>query len=134
MTKRVLLCDDEIQIIRAAEFKIKRAGYDVAIAGDGLEALEMIDAQMPDIVVTDCQMPHLDGLGLVKRLRENPATANLPVLMLSAKGFELDSEYLSGTLNISELIAKPFSPRELLKSVERALQNEESLEPAGAST
>ena len=134
MTKRVLLCDDEIQIIRAAEFKFKRAGYDVDIACDGREALEMIEARMPDIVVTDCQMPHLDGLGLVKRLRENPATANLPVLMLSAKGFELDSEYLFQTLKISELIAKPFSPRELLKSVERALQADETLEAAGTST
>ena len=134
MTKRVLLCDDEIQIIRAAEFKIKRAGYDVAIACDGLEALEMIESRMPDNVLTDCQMPRLDGLGLVKRLRENPATADLPVLMLSAKGFELDREYLLATLKISELIAKPFSPRELLKSVERALQADESLKPADALT
>ena len=74
MSKRVLLCDDEIQIIRAAEFKIKRAGYDVAIAGDGQEGWEMIQQQRPDIVVTDCQMPHLDGMGLIKKLREDPDT------------------------------------------------------------
>ena len=128
MSKRVLLCDDEIQIIRAAEFKIKRAGYDVAIACDGQEGWEMIRQQRPDIVVTDCQMPHLDGIGLIKKLRENPDTADLPVLMLTAKGYELDQEYLFGTLKISELIAKPFSPRELLKSVEQTLQAQESAE------
>ncbi len=130
MTKRVLLCDDEIQIIRAAEFKIKRAGYDVVIAGDGQEGWEMIQQQRPDIVVTDCQMPRLDGLGLIKKLRENPDTVDLPVLMLTAKGYELDREYLFETLKISELIPKPFSPRELLKSVEQTLAAQESVEAA----
>lgn len=121
MSKRVLLCDDEIQIIRAAEFKLKRAGFDVTIACDGQEGWEMIQQQRPDILVTDCQMPRLDGLGLVKMLRENTDTADLPVLMLTAKGYELDQEYLFETLKISELIPKPFSPRELLKSVEKIL-------------
>ena len=132
MTKKVLLCDDEIQIIRAAEFKIKRAGYDVSIAGDGLEAWEMIQEQKPDIVVTDCQMPRLDGLGLVKLIRENPETADLPVLMLSAKGFELDRQYLYDVLRIKELIAKPFSPRELLKSIEQLLKDSPTLESTTA--
>ncbi len=129
MSKRVLLCDDEIQIIRAAEFKIKRAGYDVTIAADGQEGWEMIQQQRPHIVVTDCNMPRLDGLGLIKKIRENPDTMDLPVLMLTAKGFELDRDYLFETLKISELITKPFSPRELLKSVERALQAQESVYP-----
>ncbi|MBN2291304.1 MAG: response regulator [Pirellulales bacterium] len=129
MSKRVLLCDDEIQIIRAAEFKIKRAGYDVAIAADGQEGWEMIQQQRPDIVVTDCQMPHLDGLGLVKKIRANPETADIPVLMLTAKGYELDQEYLFETLKILELVAKPFSPRELLKSVEQALQEQDTTDP-----
>ncbi len=129
MAKHVLLCDDEIQIIRAAEFKIKRAGYDVTIAADGQEGWEMIQQQRPDIVVTDCQMPRLDGLGLVKNIRDNSDTADLPVLMLTAKGYELDEEYIHGTLNITELIPKPFSPRELLKSIEHTLQNHETIDP-----
>ncbi|MEA1950946.1 MAG: response regulator [Planctomycetota bacterium] len=129
MSKRVLLCDDEIQIIRAAEFKIKRAGYDVTIAADGQEGWEMIQQQRPDIVVTDCQMPRLDGLGLVKKIRTNAETADMPVLMLTAKGYELDQEYLYETLGIAELIPKPFSPRELLKSVEQTLQNQEIADP-----
>jgi two-component system, OmpR family, alkaline phosphatase synthesis response regulator PhoP len=121
MSKRILLCDDEIYILRAAEFKLKRAGYDVQIASDGEEAWEAIQAQKPDILVTDCQMPRLDGIRLVERIRANPATADLPVFMLTAKGFELSHEELAGTWNVMAVIAKPFSPRELLQRVEAAL-------------
>jgi two-component system, OmpR family, alkaline phosphatase synthesis response regulator PhoP len=121
MTKRILLCDDEIHILRAAEFKLKRAGYDVRIASDGEEAWEAIQAQKPDILVTDCQMPRLDGIGLVQRIRTNPATAELPVFMLTAKGFELSHEQLASMWNVMAVIAKPFSPRDLLQRVQAAL-------------
>ncbi len=122
MGKRVLLCDDEIHILRAAEFKLKRAGYDVRIAGDGEEAWEAVQQQKPDILITDYQMPRLDGFGLVQRLRENPETEDLPVLMLTAKGFELSHDELAERLNVIAVIAKPFSPRELLQSVNEILE------------
>ena len=121
MPKRVLLCDDEIHILRAAEFKLKRAGYDVQIAGDGQEAWELIEAQVPDMLITDCQMPRLDGFGLTRRVRSNPATRELPVLMLTAKGFELSSDELAEKWNVIGVLAKPFSPRELLQTVDRIL-------------
>jgi len=124
MSKRVLLCDDEIHILRAAEFKLKKAGYDVRIAGDGQEAWEAIEDQKPDILVTDCQMPRLDGFGLVQRVRENPDTENLPVLMLTAKGFELSHDELAEKWNVIAVIAKPFSPRELLQRVNMVLSKE----------
>lgn len=121
MAKRVLLCDDEIHILRAAEFKLKRAGFDVRIAGDGQAAWEAIEAQKPDVLVTDCQMPRLDGFGLVQRVRENPETKDLPILMLTAKGYELSREELADRWNVAAVIPKPFSPRELLRSVEGLL-------------
>lgn len=121
MSKRVLLCDDEIHILRAAEFKLKKAGYDVEIAGDGEEAWMAIQARTPDILITDCQMPRLDGLGLVRRVRDNPDTAAMPVLMLTAKGFELSREELAAKWQVIAVIAKPFSPRELLQTVNRVL-------------
>jgi two-component system alkaline phosphatase synthesis response regulator PhoP len=124
MAKRILLCDDEIHILRAAEFKLKRAGYDVQIASDGQHAWEAIQARRPDILITDCQMPRLDGFGLVGRLREDPETQHLPVLMLTAKGFEISHEELAEKWNIIAVIGKPFSPRELLESVNRILQPE----------
>ena len=124
MTKRILLCDDEIHILRAAEFKLKRAGYDVRTAGDGQEAWEAICQQKPDVLVTDYQMPRLDGFELVQRVRENPDTEDLPVLMLTAKGYELSQEELAEKWNVVAVIAKPFSPRELLRKVEGILLGE----------
>lgn len=124
MTYRVLLCDDEIPILRAAEFKIKKAGHEVRIASDGEEAWELIRERMPDILVTDCQMPRLDGLGLIRRLREHDETRHLPVLMLTAKGFELSAAELAERYNVLELIAKPFSPRYLLDTITRVLDGQ----------
>ena len=125
MTRRILLCDDEAHILRAAEFTFKRAGYDVACAHDGQEGWELIFEHHPEIVVTDCQMPRLSGLGLAERIRQTPATAHLPVIMLSAKGFELSSEQLRRQYGISCLMAKPFSPRELFARVEAVLHGED---------
>jgi two-component system, OmpR family, alkaline phosphatase synthesis response regulator PhoP len=124
MTKHILLCDDEIHIVRAAEFKLKRAGYDVQIANDGEAAWEIIERNAPDMLITDCQMPRLDGFGLVQRVRDNPATAAMPIFMLTAKGFELSHEELAQKWNVAAVIAKPFSPRELLQRVDAALHQE----------
>jgi len=121
MAKRVMLCDDEIHIVRAAEFKLKKAGYDVDIAADGEEAWAAIQVHKPDLLITDCQMPRLDGFGLVRRLREHPDTADLPVFMLTAKGFELSHEELAEKWRVMAVIAKPFSPRELLQKVNAVL-------------
>jgi DNA-binding response OmpR family regulator len=121
MPKRILLCDDEVHILRAAAFKLERAGYDVQTASDGQEAWEHIQVQPPDILITDCQMPRLDGLGLIQRVRGNPTTQDLPVLMLTAKGFELSHQELAERWQVLTVIAKPFSPRELLQTVEKIL-------------
>ncbi len=132
MTKRILLCDDEIHILRAAEFKLKKAGYDVRIAGDGQEAWEAIQQQKPDILITDCQMPRMDGFGLVQKVRENPQTADLPIFMLTAKGFELSHDELAEKWNVMAVIAKPFSPRELLQRVDSALGERNTAKPQAA--
>jgi two-component system, OmpR family, alkaline phosphatase synthesis response regulator PhoP len=122
MTKSILICDDEIHILRAAEIKFRHAGYDVRVAGDGLEGWAAIEAARPDLVITDYQMPRLDGMGLVQRIRANPATADLPVIMLTAKGFELSHEEVTARWNILAIVAKPFSPRELLRRVNAILE------------
>jgi DNA-binding response OmpR family regulator len=121
MAKRILLCDDEIHIVKAAEFKLKRAGYDVETASNGEEAWEIILRNLPDMLITDCQMPRLDGFGLTQRIRENPATRDLPIFMLTAKGFELRPEALAEEWNVMGVIAKPFSPRELLRTIDHVL-------------
>ena len=121
MPKKILLCDDELHILRAAEFKFARAGYKVQCAADGEEAWALIERELPDVLVTDCQMPRLNGLELARRIKDHPATSHLPVIMLSAKGFELSADQLREEYGISHLLGKPFSPRELFILVEKIL-------------
>jgi two-component system alkaline phosphatase synthesis response regulator PhoP len=127
MTRRVLLCDDELHILKAAEFKFKRAGYDVVTAGDGEQAWKAITEQMPDLLITDCQMPRMNGLQLAERIKNDPTTCHLPVIMLSAKGFELSNVELRERFGILALVAKPFSPRELFETVDNLLNEREKL-------
>lgn len=126
----ILLCDDEVHILRAAEFKFQRAGFDVVTAADGEAAWQAIQQRKPDIVVSDYQMPRLDGFGLVQRLRSQPETADLPIILLTAKGFELSHEELRGRWNVAAVLAKPFSPKELLARVEQVLASRGDWPPA----
>jgi two-component system, OmpR family, alkaline phosphatase synthesis response regulator PhoP len=124
MSKRIILCDDEIHILRAMEFKLKKGGYDVEITSDGEEAWEAIQKCKPDLLITDCQMPRLSGLELIERMRSKPETAAIPVFMLTAKGYELAPELLFNQLHVLRIVAKPFSPRELLQFANDVLQQE----------
>jgi two-component system, OmpR family, alkaline phosphatase synthesis response regulator PhoP len=134
MSKRVLLCDDEIHILRAAEFKLKKAGYDVETANDGQEAWEAVQRQTPDILITDCQMPRLDGFGLIERVRDNPSTASIPIFMLTAKGFEISQEELQRKWSVTAVVAKPFSPKELLQRVQKAIGEANAETPKAEAT
>jgi two-component system alkaline phosphatase synthesis response regulator PhoP len=125
MQKRILLCDDEIHILRAAEFKFTRSGFSVQCACNGEEAWAFIEQQPPHIVVTDCQMPRLNGLELARRIKNCPATSHLPVIMLSAKGFELSADQLREEYGVLKLLCKPFSPRELFGVVEGLLEGQD---------
>ena len=126
MSKKVLLCDDEIHILRAAEIKVSRAGYDVRVARDGQQAWEMIQQDRPDVLVTDVQMPLVDGFELSRRIRSNPETRDLPILMLTAKGFELAHQELMDKWGIVDILGKPFSPRELVRLIDRILAAREA--------
>lgn len=121
MTAKILLCDDEVHIVRAAEFKLARAGYEVRCAADGQAAWETINGERPDLLITDLQMPRLGGLELIERLRQQPETHDLPVIVLTAKGFELKPQELAEKWGVLAVVGKPFSPRELLRLVESAL-------------
>jgi two-component system, OmpR family, alkaline phosphatase synthesis response regulator PhoP len=121
MGKKVLLCDDEIHILRSAEIRIRQAGFDVRIARDGQAAWDAILLDPPDILITDVQMPGIDGFELMRRTRANPATRDLPILMLTAKGFELSLEEMAEKWGVAAVLAKPFSPRELVRRIDDIL-------------
>jgi DNA-binding response OmpR family regulator len=120
MPHTVLLADDEAHITCVVAQKLRNAGFIVFTARDGEEALELALRERPAMVVTDLQMPRMSGLDFATRLRELPATANIPVIMLTARGYILDPALLART-NIKQVIGKPFSARDLVRKVEELL-------------
>ena len=118
--KKVLVVDDEVHIIHVVAIKLRNNGFEVISASDGGEAFELACSEKPDIIVTDFQMPVMTGLELVKKLRQNEATQNTPVIMLTARGFAVEDKQRED-LQISEFLSKPFSPKELLRSIEDIL-------------
>ena len=118
--QKVLIADDEAHILHIVSMKLTNAGYEVVTAVDGEEALELCLAEKPDLLITDFQMPYLTGLQLCRRLRQNRQTRNLPVLMLTARGFDIEPHEMAAT-GIADVLSKPFSPREVLGKVQELL-------------
>ncbi len=118
--RRVLIVDDEIHIIHVVAIKLRNNGYEVIAAENGEEALKLACEDKPDIIVTDFQMPVMTGLELVRQLRSNEATKDVPVIMLTARGFAVQDKEIED-LEISEFLSKPFSPKELLRCIEDIL-------------
>lgn len=118
--KKVVVADDETHILHIVTMKLNNAGYQVLTAVDGEEALEVCLAEKPDLLITDFQMPLLTGLEVCRRLRENEATAKVPVIMLTARGFDISAHEMASA-GIVELLSKPFSPREVLEKVQRII-------------
>lgn len=123
---RIIVVDDEAHITHVVSLKLRNAGYDVQTACDGEEAFELVSRDPPDLLITDLQMPYMSGLELCAKLREQPSTANVPALMLTARGYSLASSELTKT-NIKQVMSKPFSPRKILETVEELLGGTPSL-------
>ncbi len=119
--KKALVVDDEIHIVQVVAIKLRNNGYDVTTAENGEVGLELAGQIKPDIVITDFQMPVMTGLEMVENLRKQPETADIPVIMLTARGFAIEEEKREA-LKISTFLSKPFSPREVLKTIEEILQ------------
>jgi DNA-binding response OmpR family regulator len=116
-TRKVLIVDDEPNIVTALEFLFKRSGYEVRLAGNGAEALEQVEAYRPDLVLLDVMMPVKSGYEVCQRLRERPEYAQMKIVMLSAKGSE--AEVNKGlSLGADLYITKPFSTQELVATID----------------
>ncbi len=120
MTERILVCDDDELLVDLLTYRLSARGYQVSAARDGGEALERLAADKPDAVVLDAMMPVVEGFEVLRRIREQPATANLPVIMLSARKQERD---IVGALELgaSDFVVKPFIPEELIARLARLL-------------
>ena len=118
--KTILVADDESHILHVVSLKLRNAGFRVLTARDGQEALDLASVEHPDLIITDYHMPQLSGLELCQRLRENPATAGIPTIMLTARGYSLEPSDTEQN-GILRMICKPFSPRQLLTTVNEML-------------
>lgn len=121
----VLVVDDEPTIAEVVARYLERAGYRTRIAGDGLEALEVAASQRPDLVVLDLMLPGLDGLEVMRRLREQDQHDRVAVILLTAKGEESD-RVIGLRLGADDYVVKPFSPAELVARVDAVLRRVET--------
>jgi DNA-binding response OmpR family regulator len=116
MAKRVLIADDEPNIVTSLEFLMRRRGYEVALARNGEEALAQVEAFRPDLVLLDVMMPLRSGYDVCRAMRERPEWGHIKIVVLSAKGREAEvSKGLS--LGADAYVTKPFSSRELARRV-----------------
>ena len=122
MTQKILVADDEPNIVVALEYLLQRSGYQVHIARDGDEALRQVNAQVPDLVLLDVMMPRCSGYDVCKAIRARADWQHIKVVMLSAKG--RDAEVNQGMVAGADLyITKPFSTRELLAKIKSLLSS-----------
>ena len=121
--QRILVAEDNAALSRVLEFTLSKAGYEVVIAPNGSVAWELAQQQHIDMVLTDQQMPLMTGTELCSQLRSSEQYADTPVILLTAKGLEMELPYLCEELGISATFAKPFSPSQVLKTVQEILAN-----------
>ena len=117
---KILVVDDEPEAVELVEFNLKQAGFTVVTAADGAEALNKARATSPNLIVLDLMLPEIGGLEVCKMLRRDPATAAVPIIMLTAKAAEID-RVLGLELGADDYITKPFSPRELVLRIQKLI-------------
>jgi len=108
MAKKILVVDDERHIVRLVEVNLTRAGYDVISAYDGVEALEKVAEDIPDMIVLDVMMPRMDGFEVLKNLQADPKYKDIPVIMLTAKAQDADI-FKGWQSGVSSYLTKPFT-------------------------
>jgi len=120
LTKKILIVDDEPNIVAAVEFLLQRSGHETHVARDGDEALKLVEAENPDLVLLDVMMPARSGYEVCKRIRERADWRHIKIIMLSAKG--RDAEVNKGLAIGADLyVTKPFSTRDLLNKISTLL-------------
>lgn len=118
---KILVVDDEEDILELVRYNLKREGYDVICAEDGNQALDRVSKHMPDLVLLDIMLPGVDGFDVCKTMKNDSKTAHIPVIMLTAKSEE--SDMVSGLeVGADDYISKPFSPRILVARVKAMLR------------
>ena len=150
MSKRILVVDDDVSFVRLVERILRSAGYEVLIATNGLSALKTVQDDKPDLVLLDIMLPGVDGFEICKRLRDNPDTAQVPVLIVSSKSRESDrsaaldvgandfcgkpvKSKLSNSSDFNDFCGKPVKSEELLSLVKSLLRKKSPADEFGSA-
>ncbi|SDN85282.1 two-component system, OmpR family, phosphate regulon response regulator PhoB [Desulfonauticus submarinus] len=122
--KKILIVEDEPDILNLLDLNLQQAGFEVYLASNGIEALEKIKKIHPDLLILDLMLPGIDGLEVCKEIKKDPETASIPVLMLTAKGEEVD-RIVGFELGADDYVVKPFSIRELVLRIKAILRRQQ---------
>ena len=128
--QRILVVDDEPDLVELLSFNLRIAGYDVISAADGLGALELAQRLQPDLILLDLMLPELDGISVCEILRGHPATAAIPIIMLTAWSSDL-SRQLGLAAGADEYLTKPFTARDVLGRIKSLLESAATATAAG---
>jgi two-component system alkaline phosphatase synthesis response regulator PhoP len=124
--KTVLVVDDEQHIIELIQFNLESHGYEVITSENGEDAIAVAEEKMPDVIILDLMLPGIDGFEACKRIRSNEKTRKIPIIMLTAKGEEMD-KVLGLELGADDYLTKPFSVRELIARIKAVLRRFEEI-------
>ena len=121
MNQRALIVDDNVALVRVTQFALERAGFETQIAKNGQVALDLAKESQFDIVISDQQMPVMSGIELCRELRMLPNYVDCPLILLTAKGLELELPKLREEVGINRVFCKPFSPAAVVNEVKELL-------------
>ncbi|HLZ74997.1 phosphate regulon transcriptional regulator PhoB [Phenylobacterium sp.] len=121
MTPHILVVEDEDSLATLLQYNLQKEGYDIAVAGDGEEALMLVDERLPDLIVLDWMLPKVSGIEVCRRLRQRNETRNVPIIMLTARGEESDRVRGLDT-GADDYLVKPFSMTELTARIRAVLR------------
>jgi two-component system alkaline phosphatase synthesis response regulator PhoP len=124
------MVDDEKDIVDLVAYNLEKEGYETLKALDGEKALQLVRTKTPDLIVLDLMLPGIQGLEVCKRIRKDPETASIPIIMLTAKGAEID-KIVGLEVGADDYITKPFSVKELLARIKAVLRRSEARRAAG---
>lgn len=121
MKEKILIVDDEKDIVKMLDYNLQKEGFKTILAYDGEDAIDLAISEKPKLILLDLMLPGIDGLEVCKILKKEPKTANIPIIMLTAKSQETD-KIVGLELGADDYITKPFSPRELIARIKAVLR------------
>jgi CheY-like chemotaxis protein len=124
--KRILCVEDEPEMIDLIRLILNRRGFEVKGASGGIEGLQLVKQELPDLVLLDLMMPDMDGWEVYQQMKADEKTRDIPVIVVTAKAQNIDRVLAMHIAKVDDYITKPFSPHELLQSVEKVLGTQEA--------